>query len=160
MPHQPANRLAHAANGPFSLGDWSGSLIIPSLDSKPAPRVLIVDDEEPIRTFADRVLRDAGYETVVAAGGAEALRIVGEPGAVDLLLTDVAMPEMEGTELAARVRRVQPSIKVLYLTGRRDLLFHDRKALSEDDSFLEKPVSTTALLDSVSLVLFGHRRGL
>ena len=63
-------------------------------------RVLIVDDEESVRTFAERALRLARYETVVAANGPDALKIWNDQGPIDLLLADVVMPGMHGNELA------------------------------------------------------------
>src|SRR5712691_5701042 len=77
-------------------------------DMTRATRVLIVDDEESVRTFAERVLRLAGYETAVAADGPEALRIAKDQGPFDLLLTDVVMPQMSGDELARRMRLAEP----------------------------------------------------
>ena len=70
----------------------------------PAPRVLIVDDEESIRTFAERVLHRAGYETAVAADGPEALRIAEAQAPFDLLLADVVMPDMRGGRIRPAAR--------------------------------------------------------
>ena len=119
-------------------------------------RVLIVDDEESIRTFAERVLRDEGYKTVVAANGQAALNLFEEQGSFDLLLTDLMMPGIRGDELARRLRQIDPELKVLYLTGYSDRLFLERPKLPENEAFVDKPVSVNGLLEAVSLMLFGH----
>jgi CheY-like chemotaxis protein len=118
-------------------------------------RILVVDDEDAIRRFVDRVLRDAGYQTCVAPDGASALRLVETGGSFDLLLTDLNMPEMAGDELARRVRLVHPDLAVLYLTGFADRLFTARATLWENEAFVEKPVSIDGLREAVALALFG-----
>src|SRR5689334_14661347 len=94
-------------------------------------RVLVVDDETSIRQFVSRVLVDAGMTTWCAADGADALRVASELGTLDLLLTDVMMPTMNGDELARRLRLRDPDLTVLYLTGFSDRLFADRIMLWE-----------------------------
>jgi two-component system cell cycle sensor histidine kinase/response regulator CckA len=118
-------------------------------------RILVVDDEEGVRLFVDRVLRDAGYETCIALDGVSALRLVEEGGSFDLLLTDLNMPEMSGDELTRRVRLLHPDLSVLYLTGFADRLFTTRATLWENEAFVEKPVSIDGLREAVSLALFG-----
>ncbi len=123
---------------------------------KPAPRVLIVDDEESVRTFAERVLHLAGYETAVAADGPEALRIAEAQDPFDLLLADVVMPDMHGDELARRLLRLEPDLKVLYFTGYSDHLFAEKTTLWENEAFIEKPVTVKGLVEAVSFMLSGH----
>jgi two-component system cell cycle sensor histidine kinase/response regulator CckA len=119
-------------------------------------RILIVDDEEPVRKFVERALRDAGYETTLAADGAEAVAAAKQMTSLDLLLTDVMMPQMTGDELARRLRQEEPSLKVLYLTGYSDSLFKEKVTLGQDEAFLDKPCSVKGLLEAVSLLFFGH----
>ncbi len=119
-------------------------------------RILIVDDDAPVRRFVDRVLREAGYQTTVASDGPEALGVATITGPPDLLLTDVRMPGMNGDELARRLRAQEPDLRVLYLTGYSDQLFTERMVLWEKEAFLEKPCSVQALLEAVSLMLSGH----
>jgi CheY-like chemotaxis protein len=123
------------------------------------PRVLIVDDEESIRLFVDRVLRDAGYDTKVAPDGERALEAARSFEPFGLLLTDMVMPGMNGDELARRLRLDYPDLKVLYLTGFADRLFSARPVLWANEAFLDKPVSVAGLREAVSLALFGHTRG-
>jgi len=122
------------------------------------PRVLIVDDEEPIRRLAERVLRLAGYETAVASDGPEALKTAEDQGPFNLLLTDLVMPGMQGDELARQLRGRDPELKILYFTGYSDRLFNERAVLWEGEAFLEKSASMSGLLEAVSLMLFGHTR--
>ena len=123
-------------------------------------RVLVVDDEAAILTFAGRVLHNAGYEVVVASDGPEALRIVEAQRPFDVFVVDVLMPQMRGDELARHLRQMDPDVKVLYLTGDSDRLFKEKVTLWEHEAFVDKPVNGTGLLEGVSLMLFGHTHGL
>src|SRR5471032_1727712 len=122
----------------------------------PAARVLIVDDEESIRMFAERVLHRAGYEIAVAGDGPEALKIAETQAPFDLLLADVVMPGMHGNELARRMLRLEPDLKVLYFTGYHDQLFAETATLGANEAFIDKPVSTQGLVEAVALMLSGH----
>lgn len=118
--------------------------------------VLVVDDEEPVRRFVQRVLQDGGYTMLTAGGGPEALRVAATADGIDILVTDLMMPEMQGDELARRLRQKEPKLKVLYLTGYCDQLFKDKITLWEDEAFLDKPCSIKGLQQAVSLLLFGR----
>jgi two-component system cell cycle sensor histidine kinase/response regulator CckA len=87
----------------------------------PAPRafrILVVDDEEDIRIVLRAFLEEWGYDVIVAEGGPAALRLAQDfPGSIDLLITDVRMPEMDGIELARQIPAIQPEIKVLYMSA-------------------------------------------
>jgi CheY-like chemotaxis protein len=122
--------------------------------------VLIVDDEEAVLHFVDRVLRKAGYDTTLAPGAPEALELLAARPSFDLLLTDLMMPGMRGDELARLLSRSLPDIKVLYMTGFADRLFAERSALWANEAFVEKPVTVAGIQEAVSLLLFGHTRGL
>jgi CheY-like chemotaxis protein len=119
-------------------------------------RVLIVDDEEPIGLFIERVLRQPGYHTTVAADPYEAIRLAKTQGPFDLLVTDLDMPDLRGDELARRLRAADPDLKVLYVTGYGDRLFEERAALWEGEAFLDKPVTAQALLEAVGLMIEGR----
>ena len=129
----------------------------------PAPartiRILVVDDEEPVRKFVERVLRDAGYDVSTAGDGPEAIEVAAKMGTLDVLVTDVMMPQMTGDELARRVRLTMSDVKVLYLTGFADKLFKEKVTLWEDEAFLDKPCSVTGLRQAVSLLHFGNIEG-
>jgi len=124
--------------------------------AKEPARVLIVDDEEPVRRFVERVLHDAGYETAVAGDGSEAIQVAAKFAGIDVLVTDVMMPNMLGDELARRLRQNEPDLKVLYLTGYSDRLFKEKVTLWEAEAFLDKPCSVAGLRQAVSLLLYGH----
>jgi CheY-like chemotaxis protein len=119
-------------------------------------RILIVDDEEPVRKFVERVLSEAGYDTATASDGAEALATVEKFEPIDVLVTDVMMPQMAGDELARRFRQKEPGLKVLYLTGFSDRLFKEKTTLWADEAFLDKPCSVKGLLQAVSLLVSGR----
>ena len=85
------------------------------------PRVLIADDEEPMRKLVARAIAMDGHDTVTAQDGAEALEIlVREQGAFDLLLTDIQMPIMDGIALALAAARDFPRLTILLMTGFAD----------------------------------------
>jgi len=125
---------------------------------KPPATILIVDDEEPIRRLVDRILQSAGYITRLAASGADALAIADGPGPIDLMVTDMMMPEMNGDEVARRLRQKYPALKVLYYTGFADRLFDEKGTMWEDEAYLEKPSGVRGLLEAVSLLYNRNRR--
>jgi CheY-like chemotaxis protein len=109
-----------------------------------------------VRELVDRILRMAGYDTTRVVDGQEALEVAQEFGPFDLLLTDLVMPRMLGTELARRLRQAEPTLKVLYFTGYSDRLFKEKGALWDDEAFLEKPSGVHEVVEAVSLLLNGH----
>jgi len=117
------------------------------------PKVLIVDDEPSVCEFIGQLLHDNGYVTKTAYDASIALAIVQTFGPFELLLTDVNMPSVRGHELASAVRRVNPDIKVLYLTSYGDQLFKDKRSLWEGEAFIDKPVSPEGLLNAIALLL-------
>jgi len=117
---------------------------------------LVVDDEDSVRKFVERVLQEAGYTTSAAADGPEAIDVASKLERFDILVTDVMMPQMTGDELARRLRVARPGLKVLYLTGFSDRLFKEKVTLWADEAFLDKPCSVKGLLQAVSLLLFGR----
>jgi CheY-like chemotaxis protein len=119
------------------------------------PHVLVVDDEPQMLEYVSLVLESVGYRVTTAENGASAMAAVAQEGAPDLLLTDLKMPQMNGDELAARLRQAMPNLKVLYLTGFSQALFNSRGTLWEGEAFLEKPAGPAALVEGVSLLLFG-----
>ena len=98
-------------------------------DASRALSALIVDDEEPVRKFVERVLREAGYQTALAPTAPKRSRWPRSSTTFDVLVTDVMMPQMTGDELARRLRQTEPALKVLYLTGFSDRLFKEKVTL-------------------------------
>jgi two-component system cell cycle sensor histidine kinase/response regulator CckA len=121
-------------------------------------RVLVVDDEDGVLRYVERVLSEAGYQTSTASNGAEALDAIKKMGTgiLDVLVTDVMMPGITGDELARQVRAAERGVKVLYLTGFSDRLFKEKASLSTDEAFLEKPFTVKGLREAVSLLVSGH----
>ncbi len=79
-------------------------------------RILIIDDHEEFRRMMERTLIQAGYEAVTAANGRKALAIYNQD-TIDLVITDVFMPDMEGTETVIRMKEINPKIKIIAISG-------------------------------------------
>jgi two-component system cell cycle sensor histidine kinase/response regulator CckA len=127
----------------------------------PAPhalRLLVVDDEQTILAYVNRILTRAGYRPALASSGPEALRLAARMDRLDLLVTDVMMPEMSGDELAEKLRESHPDMKVLFQTGYSDRLFEEQTALADGESFIEKPYTIQSFQEAVSLLAFGVTR--
>ena len=121
-------------------------------------RLLVVDDELPILKLVTRILATDNYEVTSAVSGNEAAQMITTPGfpGVDLLVTDLMMPGMNGRELAVVARRQFPTVRVLYVTGFADTLFKGLLELGEGESFIEKPFGADGLLEATRLLMFGH----
>jgi len=116
--------------------------------------VLLVEDEGDVRELAREILERSGYTVVEAANGPEALRIAARhEGAIHLLLTDVVMPQMSGRELAQRLVRTHPEMRVLYTSGYIDESIMRRSMIDQDPALLKKPFSADALVRRVRAVL-------
>src|SRR6185295_17728529 len=85
--------------------------------SNPLETILLVDDEETVRRFSSRVLSKHGFDVVSASSGHEALDAAGHGNPIDLLMTDVMMPGMNGRQLAEILLARRPSLRVLFMSG-------------------------------------------
>lgn len=129
--------------------------------SAPAtPRLLVVDDDPGVRAFLMRSLALVECVPIVAADGPEALELFDKIAPIDLLLSDLMMPGMNGLELGRRLQQANPDLKILYLTGFSDALFEERPILGANEAFVDKPISPTGLHQAVSMALYGHLTGL
>jgi two-component system cell cycle sensor histidine kinase/response regulator CckA len=120
-----------------------------AMDLTGTGRVLLVEDEVEVRQFAVRALKRQGYQVLEAADGVEALEIMeANDGTVDIVVSDVVMPEMDGPTLFKELRKRNPSIKVIFVSGYPNEAF--RESLGSDDfAFLPKPFSLPQLAQKV-----------
>lgn len=110
--------------------------------------VLLVEDEPMVRTVAERALTRQGYEVVTATNGEEALEIIGRGDPIDLLVSDVVMPAMDGPTMVREARKARPGIPVLFMSGYAEE--HLRKSIDIDQvAFLPKPFSVQELAEAV-----------
>ena len=117
-------------------------------------RILLVEDEEAVRAFAARALASRGYKVHEASTGTEALELIDEiDEQIDLVISDVMMPEMDGPTLLKKLRETQPDLKIIFVSGYAEDAF--AKNLDENDtfSFLPKPFSLKQLATAVKEVL-------
>ena len=126
----------------------------PTSQAIPGEVVLLVEDEPEVLTMTARVLRDCGYQVLEAGNGQAALDLLGKhQGRLDLLVTDIAMPRIDGIELAARLRRAHPRLPVVFTSGHLgDEAIHSG-LLGPDRAFLLKPFTPGALTGCVRSLL-------
>jgi len=160
-----------AARPPLEIPDiplTSNPLTAPKDDARPKPpqaelkplgvkkTVAVVDDDPMMLDVLSRILQRENFDLLMASGGPEIIeKLSAHNGDIDLLVTDYAMPDMQGRELAEHVRQRFPAVKVLYQTGFSDMLFENRVELEEGAAFLEKPFTARGLREAARLVLFG-----
>jgi two-component system cell cycle sensor histidine kinase/response regulator CckA len=118
-------------------------------------RILLVEDEDAVRTFSARALSNKGYQVVDAPGGVSALALMEKDGFIpEVLVTDVMMPEMDGTTLARHVREKYPQVKIIFISGYAEDKFKEH--LGADVFFLPKPFTLKQLATKVKEVLEGE----
>jgi PAS domain S-box-containing protein len=116
--------------------------------------VLVVEDEAAMRNVTRRLLDRNGYQVAAAASGHEALNILtGELEHIDVLLTDVIMPQMQGSNLAEKVRILQPGVRVVFMSGYTQGLLGEQGVLEPGVHLIEKPFSETTLLAKLHEIL-------
>ena len=123
-------------------------------DPKGFETILLVEDDKLVRDLAHSILKRQGYTVLVAEDGPEALTVLeAHDDPVDLLLTDVVMPEMNGRDLFDKVAEKHPDTKVLYMSGYTDNVIAHRGVLDEGTAFIQKPFNVQALAAKVREVL-------
>jgi CheY-like chemotaxis protein len=130
----------------------------PSAVPKVAPRgsetILLVEDEDAVRSLTCRILQKHGYRVLPAEDGRAALTIATqESGTIDLILTDIVMPGLNGRGLVEKVVGIRPSIKSLYMSGYTDDDIVRRGFVEPSRSFLQKPFTSEVLIQTVRKVL-------
>jgi CheY-like chemotaxis protein len=137
---------------PCAEGGSSGAPIESAAD---APRrgtetVLIVEDEEALLEICSQMLESLGYSVLTAQTPAEAIRAMGENReAIQLVITDVVMPQMNGRELASQLRALRPGLRCLFMSGYTADVIAQRSMLEEGAHFISKPFSIRALAEKV-----------
>ena len=115
-------------------------------------KILLVEDEDAVRTFSARALSNKGYQVMDASGGVAALKILEEKKFTpEILVTDVMMPEMDGTTLAKQVKEKYPQIKIIFISGYAEDRFKEH--LGADVYFLPKPFTLKQLATKVKEVI-------
>jgi two-component system cell cycle sensor histidine kinase/response regulator CckA len=118
--------------------------------------VLLVEDEDAVRSFAARALGQRGYNVLQAATGIEALDVFqSHQGDVDLVVSDVVMPEMDGPTLFEKLRKERPDLKIIFISGYAEDAFRRHLAENEDFMFLQKPFDLKELASAVKAALKG-----
>jgi CheY-like chemotaxis protein len=116
--------------------------------------ILVVEDLEGLCTLLSEILQKSGYSVLTAPNGREALRLVREhTGRIDLVITDMVMPQMGGRALADALRGLQPGIKLLLMSGYMDKQQDVNESGSRDHAFIEKPFTPEALLHKIREVV-------
>ncbi|MDR3554034.1 MAG: PAS domain S-box protein [Syntrophobacteraceae bacterium] len=116
--------------------------------------VLLVEDEQSILKLGKVILKRQGYSVLTAGKPSEAIRLVEQyPGDIQLLITDVIMPEMNGKELAERITSIKPGIRCLFMSGYTADIIARHSIIEEGVDFIQKPFSVRAMADKVREVL-------
>jgi len=134
----------------------------PDEASEPSPRgsetILLVEDEAGVRNLAKTILQTQGYTVLEAAQGEEALRLSGQhEGLIHLMVTDMVMPEMNGRELAERLKPLRPHMKILIVSGYTEKAIGHQGELDPGMAFLQKPFTPQTLARKVREVLYDRK---
>ncbi len=139
---------------PLAQARDTAERVVPSASYRGSETVLVVEDEAVVRDMAARGLTAEGYRVLQARDGAEALEVLAtRDGDVDIVVTDVAMPVLNGRELAARLAEQRPGLPVLFTSGYTDDNVVRRGLLESGQPFLQKPFSPSALAQHVRALL-------
>ncbi|MEM7750500.1 MAG: response regulator [Pseudomonadota bacterium] len=118
-------------------------------------RILLAEDDDSLRGFLERALARAGYVVLSFSNGQDAYdRLLEEP--FTLLLTDIVMPQMDGIELARRAGEIDPSLKIMFITGFAAVTLNTDSGAPSDARVLSKPFHLKDLVDEVDRLLAGE----
>jgi CheY-like chemotaxis protein len=139
---------------PLDEGSLPGTEVQSPLARASGEYVLVVEDEPTVRFMTSRALQEQGYKVMEASSGDEALRLVEQSdGALDLIITDVIIPGIDGTELARRASVLRPGLPILFMSGYTDDDIVRRGLLDREQNFLQKPFTPDALIRRVAELL-------
>jgi two-component system cell cycle sensor histidine kinase/response regulator CckA len=147
----------HATNGGFAARiDSAEEAALKDLTGHGT--IMLVEDDDPVRIFGARALRNKGYKVIEAKSGEAALDLIrNAEERIDLLITDVVMPRMDGPRLVREVREIRPQIQVIFISGYTEDAFRQRLDSDSGIDFLPKPFSLNQLATKVRDVI-GVRR--
>ena len=140
------------------MPEMDGPTLLKSMRAETKPRtdltgqgtILLVEDEEGLRSLNARGLRSRGYSVVEASNGIEALEMLEEKnGAVDLVVSDVVMPEMDGPTLLKSMREKNPDLKIIFVSGYAEDAFEKSLPENQQFAFLPKPFTLSQLVAAV-----------
>ena len=120
--------------------------------TKTLPKILLAEDDNDMRRFLVKALENAGYEVTDYDNGMSAYRRLREEP-IELLLTDIVMPEMDGIELARRASELDPDIKVMFITGFAAVALNPDSQAPKDAKVLSKPFHLRDLVNEVGKML-------
>lgn len=144
-PHSTVPSPAHRS----AAGEQEG---VPQSDLTGSATVLLVEDETAVRTFGARALKNKGYRVIEAASGEQALEVLQEVDQIDVLISDVVMPGIDGVSLARLVHQEHPKIRIILISGYSEDVARDGIDPNEGFHFLPKPFSLKQLAEAVKLV--------
>jgi two-component system cell cycle sensor histidine kinase/response regulator CckA len=154
---EPGKGAAFRIFLPVTKAQAEAPSVRPAPKAKPAPRdlsgagrILFVEDEESVRGIAARLLRNRGYEVIEASDGEEALALAEEhAGTIDLLISDVIMPGMDGPTMLKKARGFLGTAPVMFISGYAEAEFSDLLEGETGVSFLPKPLDIKSLAERV-----------
>jgi PAS domain S-box-containing protein len=157
--------LGHGTTIELMLPRYIGALpsdpaVQPAQDRTMAPSgqlIVVVEDEETVRTLVATILKDHGYTVITAADGPSGLKLIEETEGVDLLLSDIGLPGMSGRQLVDAARARQPGLKVVFMTGYAESATGAGGFLDAGMELVTKPVSLDVLLDKVRNLLANQK---
>lgn len=147
---------------PFERGEAKKSETSPKSDVnvKGTETILLAEDQEGVRHFATDILKSNGYTVITAVNGKEALEIWASGNhSINLLITDVIMPEMNGKELYDTMKSIDPEIKVLYMSGYMDNVLAPHGVMDKGTDYIPKPFNVKDFLIKVRQVIEKSKRG-
>lgn len=117
--------------------------------------ILVVDDEQTVKTVITRALQRLGYTVITAANGLEAIDMVRASPDIEAVILDLAMPVMTGDQAAPQLRALRPGLRILLSSGYAEFDARERFAQTGVDAFLQKPYTVRALTDNLRMLLTG-----
>jgi PAS domain S-box-containing protein len=138
---------------PATTQAQTSTLRVPPMPSVATGTVLVVEDQDRVRSVVVRVLREAGYQVLEASDGERSLSLLEQERPIDVLLTDIVMPKLDGRSLAARLRERRPELRVLFTSGYAEETDRTWIASDENAAFLAKPFTPHELLEAVQKMI-------